>query len=583
MEVKYIEELFDEEKRSLIPEFDYNSETPFFKLMRLQGKLELEYDEYDGPKIIDEKYKELCKKSLILAKEKDVDILLTPEYSIPISLIDEIVNQNNTDIIPPLKKIWCLCCEAMSLDEFENKIEEWRQKDIVIYNADYLNIKKSNFVDILIYIFKLTNGHLCLITQFKTHPMSDTSLKCEQAGLSTGDTIYMFGKDKANQLCTIICADALNNSINTHSLFKNGNENIILLHPQMNMSPRNNIFFNLRHTVYSNELGDNLIYISSNCAFGTGLKGRNGEEGEEGEIKCPWSCVYIKNRDNTYYKKNKNFRISNGSKGINYGYMDKMKLDVWYSIKEENIQIFEVVKPRKAYVSTNNPKINLRAILLYLPNKERKEWEEIEKYDRYENFKDSIEIDEEEYRYPYTISKEEMDVFFGICDGKFEKGQLIIDENEISKILSLHIDDECENERKNSRIQFFQLIMKLRNRELPPQYGTMVHNHEFTLIDNIFNLRDRNSDEKIMVMFVKNNSELKQIEGNIKEALNKRVLKEIENNNIEEAIKLKSSVRPAYCIFYIDDRTGKAKIIPEYNNKISDPDRVTNPVSFREG
>ena len=581
---KYIEDLFQEEDVELIPHFDFCQGTPpMFTLMRLQSKLNIVYDEINGPVINDDNYNLLCRQAIKLAKSENVDIFITPEYAVPFSIIDEIATDTTDELRPSKRKIWCLCCEGIELSKFKKAIDRWEELGIRVLKDVLNNIITSNFVDTLIYIFKLENNTLCFVPQLKTIPMSDKNLECEARGMTCGETIYRIGKGKVNQLCTIICADALNyRDICLNTIFETGNENIIMLHPQLNSKPRYDAFSNLRHTLYNNQDGNHLIYITANCAFGTSLKGLYCTKPNETEI--PWSCIYIKNQNDNWLEKERKFRRNNLEKGINYGFLDKFKLDVWYSIKEENIQIIKVIKPRIGGGSVHTPNINVLAEKLLQYSSCIGNWDLIDKYEYKDNIEDLIAIDSDDYKYPLEANKEERDKFFGLCFGDTEYGQLLIDSDEICKLVSIHVDNECEEIRRNLLNNYPLLVEWLNNRKLPKEFGILVDQHKFTLEDDIFNLVSTNSKDtkKIIVAYAPNEQKAKRIENIFKKLIRERINFAMEKGLEEEAMRLiTGSNKINYCIFTRQDRTSKIITYPSFNTSIKATERVEDLVSIK--
>ena len=197
----------------LIPEFDICSgQSGTFCMMRLQCKGNIVADIDHGPRTTDICHYDLCLNAVEKAVGNNVDILITPEYSIPIKLVTEILN--NISLQPRSRKVFCLSCEAIKIDEFRCLISSWEELGVYVVKDSLENtVCERMFVNVLLYLFKLNDNKLCIVPQLKTQHMADPFLKCEAAGLSLGSTIYIFGHNKTNCFCSIICADCLNGEI----------------------------------------------------------------------------------------------------------------------------------------------------------------------------------------------------------------------------------------------------------------------------------------------------------------------------------------------------------------------------------
>lgn len=88
----YVEDRIQNEFGNFCPEFDACKGNPqTFKIMRLQSKASIKYDEINGPFIEDDEYFDLCEDLLRKASSERVDILLTPELFSPLKCLDKSV------------------------------------------------------------------------------------------------------------------------------------------------------------------------------------------------------------------------------------------------------------------------------------------------------------------------------------------------------------------------------------------------------------------------------------------------------------------------------------------------------------
>lgn len=578
---KYIEDLI--EKKELIPEFDACSEySQTFSLMRLQCKGNIYYDEINGPTISDKNHLLLCTETIKLARLAKSDILLTPEYSIPYSIIDEIIENKDGDLRPEQNKLWCLCCQACKIDEFRAMLNRWKTKGALLIENAVNDIAVNSFVDVMLYVFCLKDNSICIVPQLKTHPMADGELKGEQNGMCLGKLIYKIGKDKPNQLCTIICADSLNRRmIGLSNIFQNENENIILLHPQLNVKPRHDAFADLRKDLFNYSDGNSLVYITANWACNTNIINSNTQE--TNSIKNPWSCIYIKDFSEDWLNKQRELRKRNYVKGIRFGYLKKLKLDIWYGIEEENIQIIKIKKPRGCGAAVTSP-VNVVTTQIFIPSSERNNWIKQSNFKYKDNIDQLIAADSDDYKYPLQAEKEDRDKFFGFCLGNLEIGQLSINNEEICNLVSMHVDSECEELREMALDNYNKLVYCLNNIKLPKRFGDLANSFTLTLDDNIFNLVSKGGErrQKVIVAYAKNEKDAKEISARFEKLLDERklyVLCHAESSSELEYLHHGSN-KSNYCIFTQENGTTKIITYPKFDDSIDAADRVSDLTSI---
>lgn len=497
---KYVEEYLNEE---LLPEFDVCETTrSVFSLLRLQCKGKLTADSVRGASFNDKKHDSLCRKALKRARVKNADVFITPEYSIAPELIDEIISQRNLQ--PPYGKIWCLACQGETVNDFEERVAEWEHRGAHVIKACLEYASLQNFVAPLVYVFRLNNNKICLIPQLKSIPMADRNLSCEGAGLSLGKTIFIFGRNKPNQLCSIICADSMNYEISLVKLFP-GNENVILLHPQLNIKPRYPDFSLFRSQIFRNAVGSRCIYITANWAAGTEVKIISSEEVKK--ITNPWSCIYIKNRDPNWLENLRKLRKANLKKGLGFAYWRPVKVNIWYSCKKENLQFMYIKKPGQNAPAVTQPNLEVSHVETFLPSPDRREWligsslfnEELD-YLKFLKRQDP-------YDCPREFTVEERDIFFGLCLGNMEEGQLTADRDEVCGRLGIEIDDECNEARREAADRFLKLVDCLIKKRLPQYLKHFREDHKMGL-EYPFNLfhsphgKEEKRDQRALVAYV---------------------------------------------------------------------------------
>lgn len=146
------------------------------------------------------------------AVDAKADLVITPEYSLPWQVLEDIVL--NRTVEPRNSKLWCLGMEGISFDNLEAFLNKYNSGDnlrIIVEDLDGLNPK--SFCSCIAYLFCVGKKMICLI-QLKTTPASDKWVELESGGLTVGNSIYYFtDKENRNCLFSYICADALNQDI----------------------------------------------------------------------------------------------------------------------------------------------------------------------------------------------------------------------------------------------------------------------------------------------------------------------------------------------------------------------------------
>lgn len=580
----YVEDIVAEKFGQICPQFDVCNGNPYvFTLMRPQFCTTFIYDEINGPVINDTTFNQICEDLIRKAKIENVDVLITPEYCIPLDLIDKMISDPSKSLIPELGKIWCLCCQGTKYEDFIQYLSKFEELGTKVISFSFDNAIKNKFVNALIYIFLLTDGSLCVLPQLKTQIMGDRDLLCEGIGMSIGKVIYKFGKNSLNQLCTIICADSLNFRYISLNNINEGNENVILLHPQLNDKPRDNTFCSLKYSLYSNTECDNMIYITVNWACGTKLIHKNNIRIEK-ILENSWTCIYLKDTNNNWLEQQKSLRKDNFSKGLGFGYFNRYKLKVWYCIKNEITHSITIRKPKRNGPSVTQPHHDVLVNKVYIRqgNALIEEDKEITNNDNLKNLL-NVSIEDQDYNYPLIAEKEAKDKFFGICLGDLEKGQLSIGDSEICNIVSINIDGECEKHRSELINNFNILVDILKTDILPPYMKELVKSHRFSLCDDFYNLvcKDSSIKTKAVVSYIPNESDARKISNYIKEEIERHeasnfrnlISKLISQGKENEISKYISEQR--ICVF--TQKTGTARQIvsyPKYNYGITSSDRM---------
>lgn len=181
-----------------------------------------------------------------------MDLLVTPEYSCPISSIKRIIT--DTKKWPAKHKLWVLGSESMKIEEL-NIVLQLRDEIVIIEYDSSINHKSTDNLDPIFYLFRSErNGQelLVVLLQFKTQHMGVWTSSLERDNILQGNFIYVLRNDKYSvNLFTLICSEALEfqNSMSQEKInyLSFDEKPTIVLNPQMNPKPRNFGFIEFRN------------------------------------------------------------------------------------------------------------------------------------------------------------------------------------------------------------------------------------------------------------------------------------------------------------------------------------------------
>ena len=205
---------------------------------------------------------------LSLAKSKNADIALTPEYTIPWSALDDLLK--NEALWPSYGKLWALGMQGVPLKGLKEFVCSSNEK-VNIYCEDLESISENCFCSCLVYLF-YAKGELFCIVQLKTTSASDAWVQLEAKGLTTGNTIYYFEDDHKHCLLSYICADALNQNILLSLKSSYPYSGCIVLHPQLNPKPLHDAFSMMRGNFLNYSPSGDVRFISLNWSANTRLQ-----------------------------------------------------------------------------------------------------------------------------------------------------------------------------------------------------------------------------------------------------------------------------------------------------------------------
>jgi len=186
------------------------------------------------------------------AKAENTSLVVSPEYSCPLSVITVIINDENLQ--PSQNKLWTLGGESLNKEEL-NSLKQFENENILIHFEDVHSESDKSYVDPLFYIFKGRHDgleKLIILIQFKTRHMGGLwSNQTEPNNLIEGNTIYIIkNNDHSVRLISFICSEAMNfNAGNEQDLIENHSwtdSPFLILSLQFNPNPSHPNFINFR-------------------------------------------------------------------------------------------------------------------------------------------------------------------------------------------------------------------------------------------------------------------------------------------------------------------------------------------------
>jgi hypothetical protein len=169
---------------------------------------------------------------------RQAQLVVTPEYSVPWTIIREIVNGASR---PPHGSLWALGCESIApaeLDVLRHDMDGNAGVRLIHEDFDPQKRAQTAFVDPLVFVFwgidSTDADVLCLLIQFKTVVSRDPD-HVELQSLYRGTSVYKFTAQAGDvSLLALICSDAFEF---TNALVDEHCANLLLLHIQLNQRP----------------------------------------------------------------------------------------------------------------------------------------------------------------------------------------------------------------------------------------------------------------------------------------------------------------------------------------------------------
>ncbi len=291
---------------------------------------------------------EQIRQFLKIAVSDGMDLVVTPEASVPLDIIKEIIDDRIER--PEVGKLWCLGTEGIGKEDYKELIDTLnRRTDIVFIHPRSINMSKH--INPLIYLFRTVNNQLAVVLQAKTGAMRDISYSNEKADLSTGDEIFILdlnGKDAAyNVLASLICADILN--VNCADFCRNFHgKSPVILNIQMNPKPYHEKIVGFRRSFFEDNDMRNAQMIVANWGCGTTIH-EEGVSSSQSGYSDSGSTVYFslgnnhgQNSINSIFE-NRNFIIQGIGESQKSGleYFLTKQYEIWKIQEEIQIAYYE--------------------------------------------------------------------------------------------------------------------------------------------------------------------------------------------------------------------------------------------------
>lgn len=272
------------------------------------------------------------------AKEDNISLVISPEYSCPKSVIDKIIKEENFQ--PNQGKIWSLGGESLNKDQLIN-LKNINNDKIHVYFEDVYSNSDKVYVDPLYYIFSGKHGgvdKLIIIIQFKSRHMGGLwSSQLEPDHLIEGNTVYIIKNNESSvRLMSFICSQAMNfnaryedDLISKHSWIDSP---YLILSLQFNADPSHMEFIAFKKFVLSRQKRE-LITLN------WGLETTFQDGGPlYRDMNAPRSAIYFRTSDtNLDYEPSK--ILENHAKGL---YFLQIQRDKRVYFLNRSVELFKV-------------------------------------------------------------------------------------------------------------------------------------------------------------------------------------------------------------------------------------------------
>lgn len=272
MEIEYknIQSFFNK-KKSDISKLGLFHIKSTIKISYWQPSGNVNYTRDEGFRCLEVEHQRKALQFIQCIKRDKSEIAITPEYSIPISVLEKILDDRTKIWRPDFGKLWCFGIEAISSAEMErlySKYIENEHDDVRFIVEDLKKLNSNHFYSCIAYLFICSDKMVCIL-QLKTTPAADNDMILESNALTLGNTIYYFSDDHGHCLLTFICADALDQDIINIQKELHCSQYLIL-HPQLNPKPMHESFRQMRSNFFDFS-GQEIRIIAVNWSQGTSI------------------------------------------------------------------------------------------------------------------------------------------------------------------------------------------------------------------------------------------------------------------------------------------------------------------------
>lgn len=191
-----------------------------------------------------------CKQFLELASSKEIELVITPEYCIPWSVLKEVALGPT---FPKPGRLWVLGCESATASQLTSFRAAVSHRCAAIYED---LPPQGTYTDPLAYCFQTKDNQgvwrRVMLLQFKTCPSRDGHF-LENEHLIRGKVIYQFqNQGSPLKLAAIICSDAFAIG-DCPELLQELRDRSILIHIQLNQNPRHADYCTYRRNMFAGD------------------------------------------------------------------------------------------------------------------------------------------------------------------------------------------------------------------------------------------------------------------------------------------------------------------------------------------
>ncbi len=266
------------------------------------------------------------------------DLLLTPEYSCPLFALKDFVVSASFSSINSLMVVGCESATFEELDGFRRDLNS--DSLVVLMESEVFASREIKFVDPIAYVFKTKKANEnkyvgVILFQFKTFPMGATPIEAEYMAFGTRRYIIR-NNEESICLATIICSEGLNVDLKT-DLRELSYKPYLLLHPQLNLSPRTANLKRYRTNFFNTCAENTCVEIFCyNWAKDSIVDGK--------VLTYPHSAIYTKTSKILIDDQRIN---TNDSKGLFYNYWKNAKASILIFDENEALFCFSNCKASK--------------------------------------------------------------------------------------------------------------------------------------------------------------------------------------------------------------------------------------------